>query len=92
MIYTTTTQDISKMNRTDLVFEIAKKAHIDHYQTIITWPTEMIRKLMYWYHNADKQLDPIVKQFIRSEANTVNKIRHRIMKENQIAGYIININ
>ena len=49
MIYTPTTNDIEKMNRTDLVFEMAKHSHIDHYHSIIRMQTEHIRSLLRFY-------------------------------------------
>lgn len=78
MLYTPTTTDIDKMNRTDLVFEVAKKAHIDHYQQIIRWPTEMIRTLMHWYTNKNNEEDAIVKRFSRNEIDTITAIRRRM--------------
>lgn len=62
MLYTPTTTDIEKMNRTDLVFELAKKCHIDHYHRAITWPTEILRKLLNWYntHNFNRKNNPIL--------------------------------
>lgn len=51
MLYTPTTEDVEKMNRTDLVFEMAKHAHIDHYKRIIQMPTEAIRSLLKHYKN-----------------------------------------
>ena len=50
MLYTPTTNNIEEMNRTDLVFEMAKKAHIDHYHHIIKMPTERIRDLLKFYN------------------------------------------
>jgi hypothetical protein len=87
MLYIPTTTDIDKMNRTDLVFEIAKKAHIDHYQKIITWPTDMIRTLMKWYDNQSKETDEIVKRFSRGEVDTIKAIDLREHRDLQMAHY-----
>lgn len=53
MLYTPTTTEVEKMNRTDLVFELAKKCHIDHYQTVLGFPTEALRKLLTFYNKQD---------------------------------------
>lgn len=78
MLYTPTTNDIDKMNRTDLVFEMSKHAHIDHYHKIIKWNTEMIRTMLHWYKNTPKQKDMIVRKFARNEIDTIRAIQRRM--------------
>lgn len=64
MLYTPTTTEVEKMNRTDLVFELAKKCHIDHYHKAITMPTEMLRNLLNYYNDGNEKMVKKVIAFV----------------------------
>lgn len=54
MLYTPTTTDVEKMNRTDLVFELSKHVHPSMYHNAIKMHTEILRKLLTFYQSPEK--------------------------------------
>lgn len=55
MLYKPTTEDVEKMNRTDLVFELSKHVHPDRYHDAIKMPTWALRRLLQFYKHTPKE-------------------------------------
>ena len=47
--HTFTPQFDKELNRTEIVFALAKHAHPDWYHSLLNWKTEDLKKLLEWY-------------------------------------------
>lgn len=45
---------VDAMNRTEVIFELARHAHPTWYHSLLNWPTYWLKALLSYYRNESK--------------------------------------